>query len=204
MNKLFEKWAAEGVTRQAAQAYIDWLDEQNDEEPNQVRFAYLTPQGIGLDILPEIKQNWLGRIWGIEVAGTYWCRWHTDMFELAELEKWRTKRVLASLQEVNLKGSDYERIRAEYFFNIAGSSDLQYGIPNVEDFEKVYMVILDFTRALKELENRGCIVQDWFLDEGYWAYDADTKKLVVFDLKKGKVIPFKENEMYALRPVWIK
>lgn len=204
MKELLKKWAADGITREAAQAYINRLDEKDGMEPNKINFAYLTWPGDELKIFPEVNTASLGRIWGLEVEGTCWCRWHTDMFKYEELKKWlREGRLLATLKEVEINGSSYEKIRAKYFFTIAGSDNLRYGIPRVEDFEKIFPLLQESSEVLNSLESKGVIAKDWFLNEGYWACDTQNR-LVVFDLKKGKVIPLDPERLYELRPIWIK
>ena len=208
MNKLFEKWAADGITRQAAQAYIDWLDkkeaQRKQEDPEPVQIAYLPPLGEKLQNRVELNTTMLGCLWGFYVLGTYWCRWHTDMVTGTDLEKWLVGRKLPSLQEVNERGSKYEQVRFEFFYKVAGSTKIKYGIPTVEDFQKIFLYLKESSMLLRELGCLGVVVQDWFMGEGYWAYDSETERLVVFNLKEGRLVPFEKDEIYNIRPVWLK
>ncbi|MBP5353422.1 MAG: hypothetical protein J6Y91_06670 [Alphaproteobacteria bacterium] len=201
---LYAKLAAIGFKAGDAQAYIDWLrtdPDANRETP--VQFAYLEDRGERLFASPDLKSNMLGSIWGIQVEGVFWCRWHIDMMTTIELSNWRDGRLLSTSKLSGEPMTKYERVRMEYFFNCAGSEMLGYFLPSVEDFRKLQPHIKQFSEFLKALEAKGHCIQDWFFDEGYWAYDEKQLKPVVYDLKKGKIKPIKTNEPYALRPVWL-
>lgn len=209
MNRtdLFKSLVIQGVSREDALAYADWLKSQKKSElsiiAHPVQYAYLGESGSRLSALPELNMKRLGDIWGLQVDGVFWCRWHTDTLKIDDLKIWNDGQIYTMSELAEGHCSEYERIRWRYFYGCAGSEKITYWIPTVEDFYKLMPHIQEFSTKLKELEGKGHCVQDWFKNEGYWAYDTRQKTLTVFDVKKGRTKSYNPNEMYATRPIWL-
>jgi len=205
---LFRSLVIQGVSKDDALAYAKWLDTQKPGDISRmahpVQFAYLNEKGNSLKADFKLKKDRLGDIWGIQVDGIFWCRWHTDTLTCKELKMWNTGQIMSvSELDRDAQTSEYERIRWKDFYDCIGTENLKCYMPSVSHFLRLMPYIEQFSAMLRELEKNGQCVQDWFNGEDYWAFDPRRKDVVVFDIKTGTTKPVDVNERYATRPIWL-
>lgn len=208
---MFISLSAQGVSREDALAYAEWLEKEGkDNTESRIKtpldVVYLANDGKAVECMPYLDLTRTGDVWGIKIDYVLWCRLE-DKGSVASLEQvlhaTSQPSHLPPLNATQMQETVYRlsKGRKSGFFATTGSLYLDCHVPSESDLLNCYREIMAFNEMITLFKSHGIIADYW--KEGNLlcvsSYGDEQLKLVnPVSTHSNDLAP---NGRYTLRPV---
>ena len=209
-KSLFISLSAQGVSREDALAYAEWLEKEGkDNTESRIKtpldVVYQINDGKAVECLPYLDLTRTDDVWGIRIEYVLWCRL-VDHGQNAELPKVLHEESVAKLMPVNVTqmGEVAYRLskgRKAGFFAKTGSLYLDCYVPSESDMLWCYREVAAFNEMIALFQGHGIIADPWDKGDLVCTQNSETEPLVKVNPETLQVSPVNKDKGYFLRPV---